>query len=480
MSSDILSQMKDLRKVKWLDLNGLVTCVTAGLSKPDQASCTSISLLGRGSYNTVYKLAFSDSSSYAVSVPHDDEEDFVPAAKQSEIATMSFVRNSGLYSEIPVPQVYSWDLTFTNLAGAPYVVMEYIDGIRLDQVKDGFLWGLDTMSPTEQLSVVKGMAKLQASLSKPVPFDQIGSLTQNNDGSFAVGELGTGGALLGGPYKTVSHLWRTLLEHQVLHALEEWHSLETEQLSQSMSEPHATPQQFSQVLQLLSALIPYFIPPTPYTPLVLHHPDIALRNILFDPEDHSKVIGILDWGGAQILPLMLTAQFPGDLNSEGGDPCTRPDYPDENWCTVPHDWTCFGDTSKWPAVYKSKNEPVDLRIRARAMIKRYYLRQCFSASYVEQMAEMHQDHNLARATLFADAPYYLKFHEVLSGSWMGWIKHEAWIKETYWRLLVLGPKPGAVVIGPNTYRGSAKELVCDLNIYEPDERTEHKEGDCNS
>ncbi|KAF8506260.1 hypothetical protein JB92DRAFT_2963088 [Gautieria morchelliformis] len=439
MSANILSQIKGLRKVRWLNLNGLVTCVTAGLSKPP---CTSISLLGRGGYNTV---------------PHADEEDFVPAIKHSEIATMFFVRNSGLYPEIPVPQVYSWGLTFTNNAGA-------------HQLKDGFLWGLDTMSPTEQLSVVKGLAKLQASLSKPVPFDQIGSLTRNNDGSFVVGELVTTGALVGGPYKT----------RQVLHALEEWHSLETEQLSQFELEPRATPQQFSQLLQLLSALIPYFIPPPSYTPLVLHHPDISLRNILFDPEDHSKMVGVIDWEGAHILPLMLTAQFPGDLNSVHYDPCTRPAYPAENWRAVPHDWTCFGDTSKWPTVYKSKNEPVDLRIRARAMIKRYYLRQCFSASYAEQMAEMHQDHNLARATLFADAPYYLKFHEVLTGRWMGWIIHESWIKETYWRLRVLDPMPGVVVIGPNTYRGSAQELACDLNICEPDERTEREESDCNS
>ena len=483
MSADILSQIKDLRKVKWLDLSGLVACVTTRLSK---SSCTSISLLGRGSYNTVYKLTFSDSSSYAVSIPNDDEEDFVPAAKHSEIATISFIRNSGLYPEIPVPQVYSWDLTFTNLAGAPYVVMDYINGIQLNEMEqgNGALRGLDAMSPIEQLSVVNGLAKLQASLSKPVPFDQIGSLTWDNDGSVVVGEFVTiTGVLLGGPYKSVSQLWRTLLERQVQHALEEWHSLETEQLSRSLSEPRATPQQFSQLLQLLSALIPYFIPPSLYSVLVLHHPDISLCNILFDPEDHSRMIGILDWGGAQILPLMLTAQFPDDLNSEGDDPCTRPGYPDEGWRTVPHDWTSFGDSSKWQPVYKSETETVDLSIRAGAMVKRYYLRQYFGASYAEQIAEMHQDCDLARATLFADAPYYIKFHEVLTRGWIGWIEHEAWIKETYWRLRALGPKPGVVVVGPNTYRGSAEELACDLNICEPpvpDERQEHEGSDRDS
>jgi hypothetical protein len=52
------------------------------------------------------------------------------------------------------------------------------------------------------------------------------------------------------------------------------------------------------------------------------------------------------------------------------------------------------------------------------MVKRYYLRQCFSASSAKHMAEMHQDHNLARATLFADASYYLKVHEILTGGWI--------------------------------------------------------------
>jgi len=101
-------------------------------------------------------------------------------------------------------------------------------------------------------------------------------------------------------------------------------------------------------------------------------------------------------------------------------------------------------------------------MRARAMVKRYYLRQYFNASYAEQMGEVHQDHDLTWVTFFADMPYYLMFHEVLSHGWVSWIEHAAWIKETYWCFWVLGLKPGMVMIGPNTYHESAKELACDL------------------
>lgn len=458
------SQIQDLRRVKWLDLYGLITCVTTRLSK---ASCSAISLLGRGSYNTVYKLTFSDAFCCAVSVPNADEEYFDPSTKQSEIATMLFVKESGLYPDIPIPHVYIWDLTFTNPAGAPYVVLDYICGILLSEGQSELtgLQGLDAMSPQDQLSVVKCLAKLQASLSKPVPFAKIGSLTRNDSGSFEVGELITiTGARLGGPYTTLSQLWRTLVERQILHALEEWHSLETDQLSRSLSEPYATPQQFSDLLQRLSALIPYFIPPNAYTRLVLHHPDLALRNILFDPTDHSKIVGVLDWGGAQILPLMLTAHFPPDLHTEGDDPCPRPGYPDERWRTIPHDWTSFGDSSSWTPVYKSDNKPVDLTIPASAMVKRYYLRQSFGVSFAERIAEMYNDCDLARAMLFADAAYYLKFHEVMTRGWVGWVEHASWIKETYWRLHLMGTKPGMLLVGPNTYHGCAEEVACDLGL----------------
>ena len=79
----------------------------------------------------------------------------------------------------------------------------------------------------------------------------------------------------------------------------------------------------------------------PDTLLALYHPNLSLRTILFCEKDltnpGSKLPGI-DWGGAQILPLIFTAHFP-DLMPTIDYPYEKQDHchPDEDWQTVPHD-----------------------------------------------------------------------------------------------------------------------------------------------
>lgn len=402
MAHDLAEQISKLRKKKWVNLQGLIDCSTAYLSGAGSSpSCLFISLLGRGSYNSVYRLVFSDGTQLAASISNHDEEDFNAQAKQSEIETMKFVRESGLYPDIPIPKVHAWDTTFNNPAGAPYVLMDVVQGENLVGLRDdNGLHGLDTLPHAQQLSIVKTLAKLKASLSKPVPLDEIGSITANAPGGgHSVGPLMTlTQERLGGPFKSAHELWRSRLEHGILHAVQEWCNLENDQLSTSLSEPNCTPQTFAELFQLLSSLIPHFMIPRTYSPLVLHHPDLALRNIFFDKEslssDQPKITGVIDWGGAQILPLILTAQYPDDLMTTADDPFPRPGYPDENWRSVPSDWTSIGDTTQWPQAFHSPDNPVDYTPHVSAMVRRFYLRTYFSACYAEQLHLLHEkQHN---------------------------------------------------------------------------------------
>jgi hypothetical protein len=82
------------------------------------------------------------------------------------------------------------------------------------------------------------------------------------------------------------------------------------------------------------------------------------------------------------------------------------------------------------------------------------------------MHKLHGDVNLSLATMFMNAPYYLKFHEVIMGGSDGWFHHEKWIQETFRRLKILGPLAGKIVVGPNVYRLSAEELSYDLGFLE--------------
>ncbi|KAG5725773.1 hypothetical protein E4T56_gene6906, partial [Termitomyces sp. T112] len=115
MSQELDEQISQLKKYKWVDLHGLVTCATLHLSTPesDGPRCVSISLL-------------------AASISCYDKDNFNPEAKRSEISTMSFVRESGLYPDVPVPKVLAFDLTFTNPACAPYVLMEVVPGVTVE------------------------------------------------------------------------------------------------------------------------------------------------------------------------------------------------------------------------------------------------------------------------------------------------------------------------------------------------------------
>jgi len=475
MTPDLQTQISGLRKRPWVNLQGLIDCSTTLMSSLTfSPTCLSISLLGRGSYNHVYRLEFTDGTQLAASVSNQDDEDFNAQAKQSEIEAMKFVRESGLYPDIPVPKVYGWDLTFNNPAWAPYVLMEVVNGETLQDLRDeNGRYGLDTLPHRQQLSIVRTLAKLKASLSRPLSFNKIGSIIiDTEEGKPAVGPLMTlTEKCLGGPFRSADELWRSCLEQEILHAVNEWCNLEVDELSTSLSDPKCAPQTFSEIFQLLSALIPQFNIPKEYCLLVLHHPDLALRNIFFDKDslssDQPKITGVIDWGGAQILPLMLTAQYPDDLMTTADEPFPRPEYPDENWRTVPADWTSMGDVSLWPQTFYRENEPVDYAPRVNATIRRFYLRTYFSACYAEYMVLLHGDADLAHATLFAHAPYYLKFHETMCGGWTSWVEHASWIRETYWRLRTLaGQKTGerSLIVGPNVYRASLEPAVRDLGI----------------
>lgn len=473
MPQELSESISQLKKKKWVNLHGLITCATEALG---ELTCTSMSFLGRGSYNTVYKLSFSSGTQVAASVSNNDEEDFNPESKRSEIEAMRFVRESGLYPDVPVPKVYAWDTTFKNPAGAPYVLMDIVEGVTLQDLRDDKgLRGLDTLPYSQQLSIVKALARLQALLSKPTTFDEIGSITSNEKGEHVVGPLmSLTERSLGGPYKSMVELWRAQLEDQIMYALQEWSGIERDNVSQSLSEPFCTPQTFAELFQKMASLIPHFNPPKSCLPLVLHHPDLALRNIFFDKLSISsgkpRITGVIDWSGTQILPLILSAKFPDDLITTGDDPCERPGYPDENWRSVSCDWTSLGDTSQWPQAFRGPGEVVDHIPPAQAMVRRFYLRAYFSACFAEQLNLVHGDSNLAHATIFADAPYYLKFHEMVCNGWISWVEHASWIRETYWRLRLSssgsGTESDALVIGPNVYRNAVEAAVRDLGIFE--------------
>ncbi|KAF5312020.1 hypothetical protein D9619_003667 [Psilocybe cf. subviscida] len=97
------------------------------------------------------------------------------------------------------------------------------------------------------------------------------------------------------------------------------------------------------------------------------------------------------------------------------------------------------------------------------------------------MEEVHGNVDLARASMYREAGYYLKFHEVMCSSLGLWKQHEAWVRETYWRLRSAGKSVVQVgkskievgdampIIGPNVYHAKVRRPVRELRMVEEEQ-----------
>lgn len=481
--------------------------------------CTSISELGWGTYNRVYRLSLSSGVQVAAVISKADEETFCIATRQSEIATMEFVRESGLYPHVPVPRVHAWSAGFDETVGAAWMLMDVVEGVMVDEDMSGQPIGtgqLDMLPQERQLAIVKSLARLQVYLSTPLPFDKIGSIffkqptrpsahVSKHRDTFAVSDYKIGPSTHfsqrtsnnghSGPYSSITEMYRARLERQMSEAIELWSTSPTDALESPEScLIDLTPQTFSRTYNMLSALIPKFEIPPSKSALVLHHPDIALRNVFFDKASletgNPRITGVIDWAGSQVLPLMLASKYPSDLMSNKCTPFQAPNQHSDGgsdgprlepyWTTVPWDWTSIGRPEDWPRGFDGK--PMDHTPSLSAQVRRYYLRTYFGACYASQMHEIHGDMSLRRVGVFEEASYYLKFHEVMRACVSS--DHLLWVEETYWRLRALessevgvdvkgsqgsrtegkGDEP-RLITGPNAYRKIAPRPLNDLRQF---------------
>ena len=79
-------------------------------------------------------------------------------------------------TSIPVPNIYSYNIDPTNNVGAPYVLMNYIDGTTANKLRESKKCHVGLYGKPEQDHKFKRqMAKIQAELASH-KFDSIGSL----------------------------------------------------------------------------------------------------------------------------------------------------------------------------------------------------------------------------------------------------------------------------------------------------------------
>ncbi|EZF73891.1 hypothetical protein H105_04230 [Trichophyton soudanense CBS 452.61] len=95
-------------------------------------NCVSMSKIGEGNFNKVFRLVMDDGAVAIARIPHPDAGP-PRYTTMSEVVTMEFARSM---LKIPVPKVLAWSSSSDNSVGAEYIIMEEAKGTQLSQTWD--------------------------------------------------------------------------------------------------------------------------------------------------------------------------------------------------------------------------------------------------------------------------------------------------------------------------------------------------------
>ncbi|KZT08926.1 protein kinase subdomain-containing protein PKL/CAK/Fmp29 [Laetiporus sulphureus 93-53] len=287
--------------------------------------------LAEGGFNRTFLITMHGGFEMVARIPYPVT---VPKfyAIASEVATMRFLRSSGL----PVPEVYDYSPSSDNAAETKYIFMEYIKGTKLSDV-----W-LELKEP-DIVSVLRKLAQLESCMMS-ISFPAGGSLYYTDDLEKVAGRKGIplkDERFCVGPDARL-HMWygrRSQLDvdrgpyESVEAALVAAARKELEYLKQfgrpllpfqrerreaygyKEQSPSDHVKNLERYLLIASSLVPM-------NPALHHfrirHPDLQPSNVIVSTSSDSnqlKIVGLLDWQHASILPLFLLAGIPGRLQN---------------------------------------------------------------------------------------------------------------------------------------------------------------------
>jgi isoamyl acetate esterase len=251
-----------------------------------------------GHDNIVLELQFSDSERWVARIRLPDESsepDGIETSMLSEIATVRLVSTK---TEIPVPQIYGFDVAAANPFEFRYLLMEALPGHAPDAI-------LSRSVPEHQRDkVADQLAEYYYQLSR-LRFDRIGRL-------WAGRQLHREASIVPAHEMGSFHT-----------SLEYFYALRRSQ-TRAIRADHAGNEQWATAAWILEQALPSMVVEDHvYGPFPLCHVDLHHKNILFDKD--FNITGIIDWSGAQTVPLERFlaspefATFPG-LSTEENTP----------------------------------------------------------------------------------------------------------------------------------------------------------------
>ena len=149
------------------DVEGLDRLAAQSVGR-SPADVINLSKLAEGGFNRTFLITLRDDFQMVARIPYPAT---VPKyyAVASEVATMEFLRSSGL----PLPQIYGYSPTSDNAAKTEYILMEFIRGTKLSDV-----WL--QLGDSDIISIVRQLAQLESQMMS-ISFPAGGSLYYAHD-----------------------------------------------------------------------------------------------------------------------------------------------------------------------------------------------------------------------------------------------------------------------------------------------------------
>lgn len=339
-NSDTSSEESDIENflpiLEVIDLDALNSAAIEARRKYDRQNSTATSMPSEdmtcniqtpplvGSYNLAFVILFSDDVKWIARVPGSGVCSFGPLEAQrliSSIRTTTLIRSR---TSIPIPEVFSWELSPDNPVRVPYHLESFVEGKPLSK-----RW-TDQFAAEESTRkrILRNLSGLMSQLHT-IPFDRIGSPVFDSSGAFqnmdaivkmkydleemydGVNVWGTASHL--GPFEsTKAYLFAWLDNPKEIPEEQKWTKAELSLLHHAIdSIPQSldTPKTFS-----------------------LGHPDFNYQNIFTN--DEGDITGLIDWDGVHALPRALGfARYPSWITRDW-DPVKygydQPDCRDED------------------------------------------------------------------------------------------------------------------------------------------------------
>ncbi|RHZ51896.1 hypothetical protein CDV55_102552 [Aspergillus turcosus] len=269
--------------VRYVKFNIKELCRIAAASV-GSTSCTDVTKLTEGNFNKVLLLTTDDGKEVIAKIPN-------PNAGYPHFLTASEVATNGFS-----PKVYTWCAKADETpVGAEYIVMEKSPGIKLSHRR--------TLS---QHTVVYTMRRTRMVISYNRKYFDDGRATLPLDR---------------GP-------WDSVEQYVLANARREKQSIINLPPSRRLQGLFNGPGQYQpsrktklRALDCYMKVARHLLPKITETHRpVLWHPDLHGDNIFVDPDNPTKITGIIDWQAAHIAPLFLQVRRPGLLDFDGPIP----------------------------------------------------------------------------------------------------------------------------------------------------------------